>query len=279
MFRRSVTIVSALIGVLGTGCASVSHVQTADTLGAGRFQFAIEPGLLGAAVLGGEENVAAAGYVPHFDMALRYGVSERVDLGVRVGSSLAELQTKFLLTQPNDPVKAISLAPSISGASFGSGTSVDGEELSSSYLNVAVPLLVGFKTKGGSELVLGPRAIWTRVSGDVGNEGAAVNILSVGASVGYALRVTEGFRIMPEVGLSFPVVGEVNSTSSDSEAIAGFNGGFAQFKLGFLFGAGRPVRRGPDIIPSDYVEETDRRQDRSDDSYRAPERGSNDVDY
>ncbi|QQR43669.1 hypothetical protein JKA73_32390 [Myxococcus xanthus] len=31
-------------------------------------------------------------------------------------------------------------------------------------------------------------------------------------------------------------------------------------------GAGRPVRRGPDIIPTDDTEETDRRQDGRDDS-------------
>ncbi|WP_255207674.1 MULTISPECIES: hypothetical protein [unclassified Myxococcus] len=275
MFRRSVAAVSALIGVLGTGCASVSHVQTADTLGEGRFQVGIEPGVMGAAVLGDDEGVSAAGYVPHFDLAIRYGVSERVDLGVRLGSSLAELQSKFLLTQPNDPVKAISLAPSISGASIGTGTGDDGESASTSYLNVAVPLLVGFKTKGGSELVLGPRAIWTRVAGSAGDDGAAINIISVGASVGYALRVTEGFRLMPEVGLSFPIVGEVNSTGTDSEAIAGFNGGFAQFKLGFLFGAGRPVRRGPDILPPGAMEETDHR----DDSYRASERAGEDMDH
>ncbi|WP_226994159.1 hypothetical protein [Myxococcus hansupus] len=235
---------------------------------------------MGAAVLGGDDNnPTAGGYVPHFDMALRYGVAERVDLGVRVGSSLAELQTKFLLTEPGDPVKAISLAPSISGASIGSGTNSEGESASTSYLNVSAPLLVGFKTKGGSELVLGPRVMWTRIAGNVGNDGAALNILSVGASVGYALRVTEGFRLMPEVGLSFPVVGHASATNSDSEAIAGFNGGFAQFKLGFLFGAGRPIRRNTDAIPSDYVEETDRRQGRADDGESTPERGSSDIDY
>lgn len=279
MFRRSVTVVSVLMGVLGTGCASVSHVQTADTLGAGRFQFGIEPGVMGAAVLGGEDNAAAGGYVPHFDLALRYGVAERVDVGIRLGSSLAELQTKFLLTQPDDPVKAISLAPSISGASFGSGTTSDGESASTNYLNVSAPLLVGFKTKGGSELVLGPRVMWTRIAGNVGNDGAAVNIISVGASVGYALRITEGFRLMPEVGLSFPVVGQVSTTNNDSEAIAGFNSGFAQFKLGFLFGGGRPIRRNTDAVPSDYVEETDRRQGSAEDSERAPERGDQDIDY
>ncbi|GHG94167.1 hypothetical protein [Comamonas sp. JC664] len=244
----------------------MSHVQTADTLGAGRFQFAIEPGALGAAVLGGDS--ATAGVVmPHFDMALRYGVSERVDVGARVGFSLAELQTKVLLTQPNDPDLAISLAPSISGASITMGDEDEG--ISTRYVNVALPLLVGFKTDGGSELVLGPRVIYTRFGG--------VNLLSAGGSLGYALRVSNGLRVMPEVGISFPLVGKVDGSGADFAA--GFNGGFAQFKLGFLFGAGRPIRRNTDANPSDYVEETDRQQGRSDDVYRASERGDDNIDY
>ncbi len=247
----------------------MSHVQTADTLGAGRFQFAIEPGALGAAVLGGDSDAAGV-VMPHFDMALRYGVSERVDVGARVGFSLAELQTKVLLTQPGDPDLAISLAPSISGASIRIGEAErEDEGVSTRYVNVALPLLVGFKTNGGSELVLGPRLIYTRFGG--------VNILSAGGSLGYAFRVTDRFRLMPEVGISFPLAGKVDG--SDSDFAAGFNGGFAQFKLGFLFGAGRPIRRNTDAIPSDYVEETDRQEGRSDDVYRASERGDDDIDY
>jgi len=242
MLRRSVAAAIALVGALGTGCASVSHVQTADTLGEGRFQFAFEPGVGGAALVGGSESGVVSAYYPHVDMSLRYGVTDQVDLGVRLGSSLAELQSKFLLTQPSDPLKAISLAPSVSGAFFGASS----DEVAWSYLNVSVPVLLGFKSRGGSELVLGPRVMWTRLAGEVADENAAINIISLGASVGYAIRVTEGFRLMPEVAYSMPVIGEVSARRSNSEALSGFAGGIAQFKLGFLFGAGRPIRRGPD---------------------------------
>ncbi|WP_426754912.1 hypothetical protein [Myxococcus sp. Y35] len=248
MIRYGLTVASLVMAALGAGCTSVSHTQTADTLGAGRYQIAIEPGLGGAAGFG-EDGSVEGGVYPHFDLALRYGASERVDLGFRFGSSLVEFQSKFLLTQPNDPLKAISLAPSVSGA-FMDGTWDDGEELSTNYVNLAVPLLVGFKTEGGSELVLGPRVLWTHFSGDVGNDGTSVNIFSVGASVGYAFRVTESFRLMPEVGFSYPVLGTVDSSTNDSIAFKGFNTGIAQLKLGFLFGGGRPIRRGPDILPA-----------------------------
>ncbi|MFY2562117.1 hypothetical protein ACN469_31270 [Corallococcus terminator] len=238
MMRRAVVAVALCAGFVGTGCVSVSHVQTADTLGAGKFQFAIEPGVGGAAVVGDSDTGSGGIYYPHIDLAARFGVTERVDLGVRFGSSLAELQSKFLLTSPENPDLAISLAPSVMGVFLGSDDDAVG-----SYVNVAVPLLVGFKTAGGSELVLGPRVSATRISGGSSTDSAAVNLLSVGASVGYALRVTEGFRLMPEVGVSIPVIGEFNTTDSDSELGAGFNGGFVQFKLGFLFGRGRPINR------------------------------------
>jgi len=235
MMQRHFVAVAVLAVVVGTGCVSTSHVQTADTLGQGKFQFAMEPGVGGTAVFSDE---GSGGVVyPHVDLALRYGVTDNLDLGVRFGSSLVELQSKILLTSPRDPAKAISLAPSVMGFFFGSG---DG---SVNYINLALPVLIGFKTDGGSEFVLGPRLVGTNISTGSGGESASVNVLSVGGSVGYALRVSEGFRLMPEIGVSIPVVGEVNTSQSDSEVLSGFGGGFVQFKLGFLFGQGRPISR------------------------------------
>ncbi|QSQ12968.1 hypothetical protein JY572_32170 [Myxococcus landrumensis] len=237
MGMRLAFVAVMCLGFWGTGCVSVSHVQTADTLGQGKFQFAMEPGLGGAGVVSGEG--VEGFYYPHIDLAMRYGVSDRVDLGVRIGSSLAELQSKFLLTHPDNPDLAISLAPSVMGLFVGT----DEDAVVGSYVNVAMPLLVGFKTSGGSEFVLGPRVSYTRIGAGGGGESAAVNLLNVGTSVGYAIRVTEGFRLMPEVGFSVPVVGTFHSRDSDSELASGFNGGFVQFKLGFLFGRGRSIQR------------------------------------
>jgi hypothetical protein len=269
MMRRVVAGAALLLGVVGTGCVSVSHVQTADTLGAGKFQFALEPGMGGAAVI--SEDASGGIYYPHIDLAARYGITDRVDLGVRFGSSLVELQSKFLLTNPNDMGKAISVAPSVMGAFLGSEGS-DGV----SYMNLAVPVLFGLKTSGGSELVLGPRVSATRLT--VGSD-AAINILSAGASVGYALRVTEGFRLMPEVGVSIPLVGKV-AAGNDSEAAAGFGGGFVQAKLGFLFGAGRPVRRGPDIIVENESSSSKDSATASDsEASPSSNTGNDDVDY
>lgn len=233
MMQRVFVVVALVAGVMGTGCVSVSHVQTADTLGAGKFQFAMEPGVGGAAVF--SDVGGGSVFYPHVDLAVRYGVTEKLDLGVRFGSSLVELQGKYLLTSPQDPNKAISIAPAVMGVFFGSGDS------SVHYWSASVPVLIGFKTSGGSEFVLGPRAIVTNLGGASGSSTASATILSGGLSVGYALRVSEGFRLMPEVGFSIPIVGAADTSATDSEVSSGFNGGFMQFKLGFLFGRGRPI--------------------------------------
>jgi hypothetical protein len=240
MMQRYFVLVAVVTAVVGTGCVSVSHVQTADTLGQGKFQFAMEPGVGGAAVFSSEAGSGSI-YYPHVDLAVRYGVTDTVDLGVRFGSSLVELQSKILLSSVEDAGKAISIAPSLMGVFFGSGDN------SVNYVNLAVPVLIGLKTAGGSEFVIGPRVVGTNISGGSGDGSGSVTVLSLGASVGYALRVSEGFRLMPELGVSFPVVGAADSSGTDSEVSAGFNGGFMQFKLGFLFGAGRPIRRAADV--------------------------------
>lgn len=52
------------------------------------------------------------------------------------------------------------------------------------------------------------------------------------------------------MGISFPVVGTLDTSTSDSEARAGFDGGFVQFKLGLLFGSGRPIKRKEEAPPA-----------------------------
>ena len=231
------------LGLLGSGCASISQVQTADTLGAGKFQVGLEPGVryvsASATSSDGTTTASASGYIPQFDVALRYGVTDHLDLGARLGTSLVELQGKYLFTDPANPTLAVSLAPALSGITAGAGGASGG------YVSLGLPVLIGFKTSGGSEFVLGPRLDGVRVFGssDDGTS-ASYNTLSGGASVGYALRVSEGFRLMPEVAVSVPLLGAATATSGGStDSASGVLGGSPTFqvRLGFLFGQGRPI--------------------------------------
>jgi hypothetical protein len=218
----------ALLLLLGfaTGCASISSVQSADTLGRGNLQGAIEPGLWG-----GTSSRSGVQVIPHVDGAVRFGVTDRVDLGVRAGMSFLELQTKFLLTEPGNPRLAMSLAPTVGGIfSSGGGNTQEG------IFNAAVPLLIGVKFAGGHQLILGPRAQGFLI---VAN-GSLTPIVAVGSSVGFLWQVGDNFGLLPEVAVLVPVVG---AATTSQLLFQGLNTGaaFVQFKLGLMFGRARGV--------------------------------------
>ena len=97
---------------------------------------------------------------------------------------------------------------------------------------------MGLKTRGGSELVFGPRLANATFFGVSGEGGGVVNIVSAGASVGYAARLGKSFRLMPELAVLVPLVG-ASALDDGSDAAVGFSGGMVQLKVGFIFGEGR----------------------------------------
>lgn len=188
MSRRVLPLAIAL-GL--TGCASLSSVQSADTLGAGRVQVALEPKVQAA----GRLRPARGAAYPHLDVAVRWGVTERVDVGFRVGQSLLELQAKLLLTTPGAPGPLVSVAPSVGGFLL------VGDGWAGPALTLAVPLLVGLPV-GGGELVLGPRLQqWLAV----GPQGPAW-LAGPGLSLGYLARLTPELALLPEVAVVAPLV-------------------------------------------------------------------------
>lgn len=221
----------AALLVLATGCISFSSVQRADTLGAGRLQAAAEPGLWGSATPQGVEAL------PHVDASVRVGVTDRLDLGVRAGSSLLGLEAKVLLTEPGDPRLAMSLAPGLGGV-FAAGSGIG----PAGVVGLELPLLVGLKFAGGHELVLGPRVLGLLLFSGQPVQG----LLGFGTSVGFSWQVTEGFALMPEVAVLAPAVGRENA----SRMLQGLNssGVFASVKLGLIFGAPRgPAGASPPL--------------------------------
>ena len=178
-----------LSGVLSvaSGCLSMGTVQTASTLGKGNFQISAEPGIYGPNFgrVGGSGGGAGGGSgtsqdaVPHFDVAFRYGVTPRFDIGVRTGWSLFELQTKFLFTSPEAETLAISTAPAVGmGLSAAGGTSI-------TYFNFAVPVLFGIKHFRANELVFGLR--FNNMVFALGDStgSAVIYLFGVGGTIGY----------------------------------------------------------------------------------------------
>lgn len=212
---RAIGLSAALLG----GCAPAT-VQLARTNGQGNFQFGIEPGVIGAA--GG----GSTAFVPSFNVAGRYGVSDQFDVGARLGTSLYELQFKYMFTDPAaTDTMAIAVAPSTT--LFAAGV----EGVNGFYWNTRVPLLLGLPVGDGSEFTFGPSG--NLVVGGGGGAGA-VGLL-VGGQVGFAAKVADNFRLVPQLDLSYPVIAAAAAAGESSVGVGG-NGLLFGFQLGLLLG-------------------------------------------
>jgi hypothetical protein len=229
------TVFAGLLAIISAGCASLSNMQTADTLGRGNFQVGVETGVLSAASTSAPVGDGNPSWLPHVDVSARFGVSEGVDLGLRAGLSFLELQGKFLFTKPGERI-AVSFAPTAGGLLLGGSASTSSSLVG--LLNIALPVLIGFKTSGGSEFVLGPR-----VQNLVLLAGTStVYGVGVGGSIGFAIRFTDNFGLMPELSLVVPVAGASAFASQfQSASVLGTGLFFFQFKIGVLVGRFRPA--------------------------------------
>lgn len=211
--RRTVISCAALSAVFFFGgCATFGTMQTASTIGQGKTRIALEPTMWGATGSG------TGALVPNVAISARYGVSDRVDIGGRVGIPAPgfELTTKFLVTSPKAKTLAVSIAPSAGGFVLTQGQGAGG------VVFLQVPVLIGLKL-GTSELVIAPKIhdinVFGLASSSTSSGSASVNLFSVGASVGFSFALGRTFRIMPEVAFVKPVV-ESAKVSSGTDTLS-----------------------------------------------------------
>jgi hypothetical protein len=199
---------------------------TARTLPRGKGQFFVAPG---AVVLrdfqrdtsGANDSVA----FPSTEVGGRYGVTDRFELGAKAWSLGVEIDTKFQLARSETPDAGVDLAvaPAISVYPFFAG------DTDATYAYLHLPLLVGVNTRGG-QLVLGPRVSNLFVKGSGGN----INVVLLGGSLGYAWKIGDGFRLLPEASVAWPV--HVRDGSTTTLETLEPRGAMIQASLGFLFG-------------------------------------------
>lgn len=220
----------AVLALVATGCTSITSQQRAQTLGRGKFEFSLEPGVLAGV---STSTAGAWGAAPRADLAGHFGISDNVDLGFRLGSVGLEFMTNFQLTHRASKVH-VSLAPSINGVYlFLGGTSGAGGGLAGFQL----PVLIGIETGNDSEIVIGPRVVDQLIIGGGGTGSGLFNTVLLGGSLGYSIKITDHFRLFPEVSVVAPVLS--TSASGGSAITTGgfvFNGLIVQGTLGFQFG-------------------------------------------
>ena len=133
-----------LAGVLAvmagaSGCLTMGTVQTADTLGKGHFQVSAEPGIWGLGARNPNGSISTPSNIPHVDAAFRYGVNDRLDLGIRSGFSLIELQAKVLFTDQQADTLAMSLAPTLGFGFFSVTDPLTLDTQALTYANLGIP--------------------------------------------------------------------------------------------------------------------------------------------
>ncbi len=171
-----------ILGVLGllSGCTSTGMART---LNKGQVQVSLTPGVVTA--------LPAASYtLPQAEVGVRYGVTDRLDVGARLFYPGVAVDTRVaLLRSPTlDSGIDLTLAPTLSAMLRGSS---DDKQMS-----LELPLLVGLNPGAGVQFVLGPRV---GLSAVVDPNGVGVSRGLVGGSLGVALPVGRWLRIVPEV--------------------------------------------------------------------------------
>ncbi len=217
------------VGTMLTGCATTSTFGLARTLNKGAVQGWVAPS--GGAIIVTAPRVAVQGY-PLVEGGFRAGLTDNIELGARLGFGGIAVEGKFgLIRSPTmDSGFNLSLNPQVQFVGFpvpATATTAGGFV---GALSLHLPVLFGIDFKG-HELIFGPRVIDQILFGS-GTGTAVANLVYFGGTIGFAIRIAPGFRILPEVSVSAPVIGSAGGNTN-----AAFGAIIFQAGVGFLFGS------------------------------------------
>lgn len=206
------------------GCANVGVLESADTLGKGRWEVGAEVGSQAQVGFDSLQLYGVAG------VSGRYGVTDRLDVGARLGPSGGELNTKVMLT-PRERV-VVSVAPFLAGT----GSAPSG--LLFVFANAGVPVLIGVRLSETVQLVIAPRVHDSLSVLVAGSAGATVNTFFLGLALGVALRL-KTFKLIPSVGALAPVATTTWRSDVPSGTVWGDGRWTMQASVAFTFGSAR----------------------------------------
>ncbi|MFT3711006.1 MAG: hypothetical protein QM817_25550 [Archangium sp.] len=177
--------------LLLNGCASVGVFQSAETLGRKNWELGVELSTQAATSFDSLSVYGLSGV--HF----RYGISDPIDVGLRVGPAGVEVSSKFMLT-PRGNAAIVSLAPSVGGTfSVPSGIAIGTGQAS-------LPVLIGVPLSQRLQLVLAPKLHDSLFAMSAGQAGGTVNQVFLGGAVGVVIKLGR-FKIIPDVGFLAPI--------------------------------------------------------------------------
>lgn len=220
--------VAALTAMLSA--CSMATLSGARPVDKGETQVVVAPafqrvGLTGSARPGGQVEVGG-----------RYGLTDSMDLGVRLWLPLPGYLLDSRIALKRSPHKDrgldIALNPGVAYI-FVPGGDTNASPLH--FVTSQVALLFGMHLGGGRQLVVGPKLI-DIVSIDGSTYGQTLNMVTLGATVGYVMPMTKTFSLVPEIGVGTLVAGGLTGFGAD----VGSAGNTLQVSLGLLFGGDKP---------------------------------------
>jgi hypothetical protein len=186
------------------GCAAMGTLDTADTVPKGKTRLCVQGWVQGV-----DDNLKP-GVLPQVAAAARVGVADGVDIGGKLSLLGVEGSLKVQLAGREEGAPFVmSVAPTVGALTF-SHAWMDTDWKSKTQLYAALPILLAGRGPDGSQLVLGLRPTWMRFE-EVANPEIR-NVLGMGLSLGYAFRVNEGLRVMPEFSVMVPLMERVNGS-------------------------------------------------------------------
>ena len=218
-----------LVASLLNGCATVGTFQRADTLGKGGYAIGIEPSVWGGSA-GGQAAV-----LPNFAVSARFGLSDRFDLGTRIGSSGIEVLSKYQFTSRDSDGLVLSLAPSFGGF-FAGGTGGG-----AGIIAFQIPFLIGVPVGKQSQFVLGPKLHYYGVLGGGSGVSAGGGFLSLGTSVGFDAAINHNVHLLPEISFAYPllITASANDGNGNNASDSASTSGTLFFQAGLSIQIGK----------------------------------------
>lgn len=180
----------AIVFVLASGCASyTTHISPAPTP-KGELRMGVNAGALSL------DRGPSRQYLPSLEMTVRYGLSERVDIGGKANLLGAELNTKVVLREGDT---SIAVVP---GTGLGVGA-LGSDTQETFYVSFGAPVLFGF-TFGDTQVVTGVKTLVQAASGDRVSTTTTTRrtgdlVLLPGTLLGVRFRLTDTVVLFPEV--------------------------------------------------------------------------------
>jgi hypothetical protein len=190
----------------------------ARTLEKGHTQVFLAPQVVGVQMRLAGGDPYATFVMPQFELGLRHGVADGLELGGKLWALGAQLEGKVQLARG---AVDLALGPGVSYVGFRS----DGDRFR--VVTAGLPLLVGFNAADGSQFVLAPKLVYQTYQAPATD---TFRFLFLGSSLGYAWRAGERIHVLPELTVLYPVA------NSGRLADVRFDGAVFQAGIGFLFG-------------------------------------------